>query len=146
MLGWVSGAAKERELQQATLYVLPSYIEGLPMGVLEAMAIGAPVIATKVGGIPDAIEDGANGFLVEPGDVNALADRIIQLLADAQLRNRFATAARARIVSSFSPERVLARLEDVYRKLGAQPRPLRITPSNTTATTREPLDLSVGDR
>ena len=146
MLGWVSGAAKERELQQATLYVLPSYIEGLPMGVLEAMAIGAPVIATKVGGIPDAIEDGANGFLVEPGDVNALADRIIQLLADAQLRNRFATAARARIVSSFSPERVLARLEDVYRKLGAQPRPLRITPSNTTATPREPLDLSVGDR
>jgi glycosyltransferase involved in cell wall biosynthesis len=146
MLGWVSGPAKDRELQQATVYVLPSYIEGLPMGVLEAMAAGTPTIATKVGGIPDAIDDGAMGFLVEPGDVNALADRISKLLADPALRERFASEARARIVSTFSPERVLARLEDVYRRLGAQPRPLRITPENTTATPRESLDLSVGDR
>jgi glycosyltransferase involved in cell wall biosynthesis len=146
MLGWVSGQAKDRELQQATVYVLPSYIEGLPMGVLEAMATGTPTIATRVGGIPDAIDDGVTGFLIEPGDVDALADRITQLLADQALRERFASEARARVVSTFSPQRVLARLEDLYRRLGAQPRPLRITPANTTATTGESLDLSVGDR
>ena len=123
VLGWVSGAAKERELAQATIYVLPSYAEGLPMGVLEAMAAGTPTIATTVGGIPDAIEDEVTGFLVEPGDIQTLTERIAQLLADAELRSRFAVAARAKIVSTFSADAVLAQLERLYGKLGAQPRP-----------------------
>jgi glycosyltransferase involved in cell wall biosynthesis len=146
LLGWVNGAAKDRELMQAAIYVLPSYAEGLPMGVLEAMAAGTPTIATTVGGIPDAIEDGVNGFMVEPGDVVALAERIARLLGDAELSARFATAARAKVISTFSPDRVLAQLEDLYKRLGAQPRPVRITHAHSPAETRERLDLSVGDR
>lgn len=145
MLGWVSGAAKDRELMQATIYVLPSYAEGLPMGMLEAMAVGTPTVATTVGGIPDAIENGVNGFLVEPGDVDALAARIQQLLADAGLRERFAAAARARVASDYGTQRVLAQIEELYKRLGVLPRPVRITHLHSPDT-RERLDLSVGDR
>lgn len=146
MLGWVSGAAKDRELMQATIYVLPSYAEGLPMGVLEAMAAGTPAVATSVGGIPDAIENGVSGFIVEPGDIAALADRIQQLLDDAGLRARFAAAARAKVASDYATQRVLAQVEELYKRLGAMPRPVRITHPHSTPDTRERLDLSVGDR
>jgi glycosyltransferase involved in cell wall biosynthesis len=146
MLGWVSGAAKDRELMQATIYVLPSYAEGLPMGVLEAMAVGTPTIATTVGGIPDAIENGVSGFLVEPGDVDALAARIEQLLADAGLRERFAAAAYAKVASDYGTQRVLAQVEELYKRLGVLPRPVRIAHLHSSPDTRERLDLSVGDR
>jgi glycosyltransferase involved in cell wall biosynthesis len=146
MLGWVSGAAKDRELMQATIYVLPSYAEGLPMGVLEAMAAGTPTVATSVGGIPDLIENGVSGFLIEPGDIDALADRIDLLLADADLRERFAGAARAKVASDYSTQRVLAQIEALYKRLGVMPRPVRITHPHSTPDTRERLDLSVGDR
>jgi glycosyltransferase involved in cell wall biosynthesis len=145
MLGWVSGAAKDRELMQATIYVLPSYAEGLPMGVLEAMAVGTPTIATTVGGIPDAIENGVNGFLVEPGDIDALAARIQQLLADAGLRERFAAAAWTKVASDYGTQRVLAQVEELYKRLGVLPRPVRITHRHSTDS-RERLDLSVEDR
>jgi glycosyltransferase involved in cell wall biosynthesis len=122
VLGWVRGPAKEREIAQAAMYVLPSYAEGLPMGILEAMAGGAPVVSTTVGGIPDAIEDGSDGFLVEPGDVNALADRIMRLLRSGELRERFAATARAKVQNVFAPEKVLSQLEGLYADLGASPR------------------------
>lgn len=145
MLGWVSGAAKDRELMQATIYVLPSYAEGLPMGVLEAMAVGTPTVATTVGGIPDAIENGVNGFTIEPGDIDALADAIQRLLDDADLRARFAAAARAKVEQNYSTQRVLAQLDELYKRLGVMPRPVRITSPHSSPDTRERLDLSVGD-
>jgi glycosyltransferase involved in cell wall biosynthesis len=125
ILGWVSGAAKQQVLAEATVYVLPSHAEGLPMGVLEAMAAGAPVVATCVGGIPDAVEDEVDGLLVEPGDVDALADRIVRLLGDASLRATFAAKARRKVVERFSPEKVLVQLETLYWDLGATPRNTR---------------------
>lgn len=122
LIGWVDGAAKERELSRATIYVLPSYIEGLPMGVLEAMAAAVPVVASRVGGIPDAIEDGVDGFLVEPGDVDALSDRLIQLLESVELRSEFGSAARNKARELFSTETVLSQLDELYRSLGVRPR------------------------
>ncbi len=124
LLGWVSGTAKEQELASAAVYVLPSYFEGLPMGVLEAMAFGAPVVATSVGGIPDAIVDGVSGFLVKPGDVDALAQRLVRLIRDAELRESFAREAYSRAQQLFSTETVLAQIEDLYRSLEATPRPV----------------------
>lgn len=122
LLGWVSGDAKEREFARATVYVLPSYNEGLPMGVLEAMAAAVPSVTTTVGGIPDAIEDGVHGYLVSPGDIEALADRIVRLLSDAELRARMGSAARLKALEVFSVQKTLAHVEALYRELGVEPR------------------------
>lgn len=122
LLGWIDGSDKERELSRAEIYVLPSYAEGLPMGVLEALAAGVPTVASDVGGIPDAIEDGVDGFLVRPGDVGALADRLIRLLESAELRNEFASAGRRKVLESFSVETVLSQVDDLYKSLGVRPR------------------------
>lgn len=122
LLGWINGSVKERWLAEATIYVLPSYAEGLPMGVLEAMGAGLPTVSTPVGGIPDAIDDGAEGFLVEPGDVRALAERIMQLLGDAELREKMGAAAWAKARRCFSIEQIVLQMELLYRGLGARPR------------------------
>ena len=135
VLGWVSGLAKHQVLAEATVYVLPSYAEGLPMGVLEAMSAGAPVVATCVGGIPDAIEDEIDGFLIEPGDIDALADRIMRLIGDPGLRETFTARAKRKVVERFSPEKVLAQLENLYRELGATPRDTRGHDERLTETT-----------
>ncbi len=137
LLGWVSGDIKERELSQAAIYVLPSYAEGLPMAVLEAMASATPVIATAVGGTPDAIVDGVTGYLVEPGDIPMLADRIVRLLRDAALRERFGLEARNRARQLFSTETVLAQVEDLYADLDVLPRPIESRGKPMSATSEQ---------
>ena len=74
--GWVSGHEKHRLLSRANVFLLPSYKEGLPMSILEAMNYGLPVISTTVGGIPEVIKPGTNGFLMSPGDKKALKEAI----------------------------------------------------------------------
>ncbi|SFL84394.1 glycosyltransferase family 4 protein [Rugamonas rubra] len=118
LLGWVSSADKAARLARAVVYVLPSYSEGLPMSVLEAMAAGLPVLTTPVGGIPEAVSDGVEGFLVAPGDVAALAERWSRLLADPALARRMGEAARRKVASTFSAQAVLPQLESVYLSLG----------------------------
>jgi len=78
----VGGKDKDALLASADVLVLPSYIEGLPVCILEAMAVGVPVVSTTVGGIPEALENGACGTLINPGDVEALADAIVTFLTD----------------------------------------------------------------
>ncbi len=121
ILGWVRGQEKQRLLSKASVYVLPSYAEGLPMGVLEAMAAGLPVVSTSVGGVPDAVTDGAEGVLVEPGDVNGLEEAVARLLQDPELRQRMGDAAIRKIGTTFSAEAVLPKLEALYGGLGVVP-------------------------
>jgi len=121
LLGWVNGERKEQQLAGAMLYALPSYNEGLPMSVLEAMAAGLPVLATPVGGIPEAVSDGVEGFLVEPGDVDTLAARLAQLLQDEALAQRMGAAARHKVETTFSSQAVLPRVEKMYQELGFAP-------------------------
>lgn len=113
-LGWVAGDDKDRQLQQAHLYVLPSFNEGLPMSLLEAMAAGLPVISTRVGGIPELVRDGVDGLLVEAGDVDALAEAIATLAADPARCAACGAAARARVVAGFSDSVLMPRLHALY--------------------------------
>lgn len=104
------------------IYALPSLSEGLPLGVLEAMASGVAVLATSVGGIPEAVRNGIDGVLVPPGDVNALADGLRRLLGDAGKRRTMGNAGRARAVEIFSLERFSDEVFALYREMLAERR------------------------
>lgn len=117
--GWVDARERAALLDMATVFILPSHAEGLPMSLLEAMAHGVPVIATAVGGIPEAVRDGVEGLLVAPGDTAALARAVLDLLGDPDARTRLGAAARERARSEFSSTRMIATLEDLYEKLAA---------------------------
>lgn len=118
--GWVEGAAKLELLQEADVFVLPSYFEGLPMGVLEAMSWGVPVVASEVGGIPEAVGKSA-GLLVPPGDAHALAQALLHLLGDRTLRLKIGAAGRKRVSQSYELSSVLRSLGAIYDELGVGP-------------------------
>lgn len=102
-------------LQAADLFVLPSRREGLPVALLEAMACGLPAIASRLPGSTEAIIDsGANGVLVPPGDVDALAEAIATLLADADARRRLGAAARATISQRYASGNIAGRWLEAY--------------------------------
>ena len=116
--GWLDAVGKAALLQRAELFVLPSHIEALPMALLEAMAAGLPVVATRVGGIPDVVT-GRDGILVPPRDPQALAAAIGELLSDPARRAAMGVAARQRIAEGFSVEAVLPRVESLWARLAA---------------------------
>jgi len=97
--------------------ILPSINEGTPVSAIEALAAGRPVVATRVGGVPDVIREGEDGFLVEPGDVDALAERLARLAADPELRERLGAAGRARVIPRYSVERLVDDIDLLYRSL-----------------------------
>jgi glycosyltransferase involved in cell wall biosynthesis len=91
--------------------------EGTPVSAIEALASGTPVVATRVGGVPDVVRDGVDGFLVEPGDVEAAADRLAALARDPELRERLGTAAREDIRERYSVARLVDDVDRLYRSL-----------------------------
>jgi glycosyltransferase involved in cell wall biosynthesis len=97
--------------------ILPSANEGTPVSAIEALACGRPVVATRVGGVPDVVRDGVDGFLVEPGDVDAMAERLSALAADPPLRHRMGEAGRASVHERYSVERLLDDIDALYRRL-----------------------------
>lgn len=113
-LGWISGEEKEGLFERAAIYCLPSKNEGLPMSVLEAMAHGIPVVATPVGGIPQVVQDGVDGFLVGVDDVEALTAALISLEEDPGLRAEMGAAARRKIEREFGIDTAVKRLVAIY--------------------------------
>lgn len=99
------------------LLVISSNNEGTPVSVLESMASGCSVVATRVGGVPDLIEDGETGRLVPAGDAEALASSVLGLLADAGSATRLRDAARAMVTQRFTTERLIADIQDLYESL-----------------------------
>jgi glycosyltransferase involved in cell wall biosynthesis len=97
--------------------VLPSFFEGMGRVLLEAMAMGKPVVATRVGGIPDLVENGVNGFLVSPGSVPELRDAVLRLLKDRGLSARMGRLGKNRVTETFGADRMVRSIEQVYRQL-----------------------------
>jgi len=120
--GWLGPEAKSAALAASTIFLLPSYHEGMPMALLEAMSWGRPVIATPVGGIPQIVTSEVNGLLVPPGDVAALTAAIARLLEDPALAERLGNAARTTIERGFSLDDALARLGSIYHRFGLKKR------------------------
>ena len=108
-----------RLLAAADVFVQPSRSEGLPLAVLEAMAAGLPVVATRVGGMAEAIVEGETGLQIEPGDPEALAGALASLLAQPERRRRLGDAGRARAVAEFSVETMAQRYEALFARLRA---------------------------
>lgn len=115
--GWTTNEEKELGLKKADLLVLPSYNEGLPMSILEAMAYGKPIISTPVGGIPEAVEDGVNGFLIQPGDYKALAEKIDLLTNDNKLREKMGQESYIIAKEKFDIKVISKQLEGIYDSL-----------------------------
>jgi len=104
-------------LRRCDVFVLPSLFEGLPISILEAMALRKPVIATAVGGTPEIIQDGRTGILVPPHDSAQLGSAIRTLFADTKLRTRLAVAGRKRVQAEFSARAMVERTVSVYDEL-----------------------------
>jgi N-acetyl-alpha-D-glucosaminyl L-malate synthase BshA len=104
-------------LAAVDLFLLPSEHEAFGLAALEAMSCGVPVIATRVGGVPEVVEDGTNGFLFPPGDVDAMARAAVALLNDPKRHAEFGEAARRRAVSEFDTGLILPQYEAYYREI-----------------------------
>jgi glycosyltransferase involved in cell wall biosynthesis len=113
--GWVDGDQKRQLLRDCDLLVLPSRIENMPVVVLEAFAYGKPVVATAVGGIPDLVTNGVDGFLVAAGDAKALAHHLVALHGQADELARLGRAGRQKVDSRYAPAIVVAQVEALYR-------------------------------
>lgn len=120
-LGWIEGDAKRRAFARAAVFALPSYVEGLPMALLEAMAAGLPVVATRVGGVPGVVQHGQNGVLVEPRNADQLARALAHLLEDPARCRTMGAASRRKALHDFEPAKVADQLDALYRRHGLQP-------------------------
>ncbi|NTV29133.1 MAG: glycosyltransferase family 4 protein [Candidatus Omnitrophica bacterium] len=105
-------------LVAADIFVLPSLNEGMGRAVLEAMACGRPVVASRVGGIPDLVEDGVQGFLVPPGDAVALARALGRLASEPELRSTMGQNAWSRATQKFSVEAMVNNISEIYLEAG----------------------------
>jgi glycosyltransferase involved in cell wall biosynthesis len=114
-LGWIDDIGSV--LSRWSVFVMPSLDEGFPIAALDAMAAGVPVVASSVGGVPELIQDGTNGCLVPPRDVDALVSRLRVLLCDPALRDRMGSAGFARVRDHFGPSQMVVNFVQLYDEL-----------------------------
>jgi len=122
-LGDISNEDAIRFISQSTMMVLPSVIagngdrDGIPTSLIEAMYLKTPVIGSKISGIPELIEDGINGFLTEPGDVSAIAEKMEKLLSGESLRMKIGKEARKKINEEFNVEKNFEKLVQAWNEM-----------------------------
>ncbi len=114
-VGYQENVARFYDAMDALL--LTSVNEGTPVSVIEALAAGRPVVATRVGGVSDVVRNGVDGFLVEVGDVESLAARLAELAGDPELRARMGNAGRAHVIERYAVERLVDDVDRLYRSL-----------------------------
>src|SRR5690606_121092 len=115
-VGWVDGQKKNDLLLQCNVLILPSYNEGLPISILEAMSYGKAIIATTVGGIPEIVSDNENGFLFTPGDKETLAFLIKKFTTDPELIKRLGDVSLKK-VQPYLIDNVIKQLEVIYKSI-----------------------------
>ena len=116
-LGWVKGEEKKKYLKECDIFVLPTYFEGQPVSVLEAMAYSCTVVASETGGIPQMILDGQTGILVTPKDESSLQQGLQRALSDRELCRRLGENARQKVEKEFSMDQNIEQLLQIYRKV-----------------------------
>lgn len=119
--GWISGPQKAEAFQRAHVLLLPSHNEGLPISILEALSCGMPVLGSTVGGIPEAVQHGRNGLLIEPGDSEALASSLQQLASSPDTLQYMSRVAYETALQKFDHQQIFSQLEVLYQTLLAQP-------------------------
>ena len=113
--GWVSGQDKVDLLLTSGVLLLPTYSEGVPNVILEAMASGLPIITTPVGGIPSILEDGVSGLFVNPGNKEELKTAVLKLLSDEVLSKNISQEAKLLVKQLYDVEIIGKKLEEIYR-------------------------------
>ena len=116
-LGWVTGEEKEKAFQEASIYCLPSWGEGFPMGVLDAWAYGVPVITTPVGGITDIIKNGVNGLVYDVYDIDGLSRCLSELMDSPDLRKKIVEEADKLVENEFNISTICKQLDSIYASM-----------------------------
>ncbi len=122
MTGAMGQDGVRNEYVEADLFVLASFAEGVPVVLMEAMACGVPVISTRIAGIPELVEDGKNGILVAPGDVDGLAAAMRMLIESSEMRRLLGAAAREKVAREYDLSRngeAMAELFERYLDVAA---------------------------
>jgi glycosyltransferase involved in cell wall biosynthesis len=112
--GAIGQSEVAEELARSAIFVLPSYAEGVPVVLMEAMAAGRPVVTSHITGIPELVEDGASGFLTEPGDIDALTQAIETLLSDPDMGAALGQVGRAKVNADFDIDSEAKRLHALF--------------------------------
>ncbi|MGE3181259.1 MAG: glycosyltransferase family 4 protein [Phycisphaerae bacterium] len=120
LMGRISPADIRRELSEASVSVLPSLQENAPMAISEALAAGVPMIAANRCGMPYMVKEGVTGFLVEPHDADAIADRLATILSSPQTHEKMSQAAKKDAYDRFHPDSVAKKTRDAYAKIVAE--------------------------
>lgn len=115
--GWVTGDAKKELLRKSNVYILPSYNEGLPLSILEAMSYSMPVISTPVGGTADVVKEGKNGKLVTPGNKTQLADAILYFLKNKEKIKEYGEESYRIVAENCFPHVIVKKLNVIYSDL-----------------------------
>lgn len=115
--GWIGVEEKISYLQKGSIFILPSYNEGLPISILEAMASSMSIIATTVGGIPEAVDEGKNGYLIEPGDKLRLEESLVKLIESEKLRKEMGKYSYEKCKQYFDVHVVSQKISNIYASI-----------------------------
>jgi glycosyltransferase involved in cell wall biosynthesis len=120
-LGWIDGANKNELLRRCSIYVLPSYYEGMPVSVLEGMAYGCVPVVTYVGGIKDMIEDDMDGIFVEPKSEKNLENGLEKVIKSKEKRRKIGEKARNKVIEKYEIQANIRQLLSIYEEVLGSP-------------------------
>ena len=118
LTGFIPNKSISEYYNAADIYLIPTLrAEGLPFALIEAMSIGLPIIASKVGGIPDVVGNGKEGLLINPGDTNDIVSKILTLLRDADLRRELGVKARRKVLNELNSENMVDKTLEIIESI-----------------------------